>query len=157
LGPLARRRWRAPDCWLSPGPSPLVPQLPSRDVGPYSRGPVRPASWLSFSGSFAWALLEPARVDLTTPDQPVAPPVRPLQQAAVPRLCQRPCGRLRGGRQRVRPRSFNGERQKVRLRSLNGGRQNRCWHGRLRRLRLHDGDAVNLANGCRFMGNGRGL
>ena len=95
MGPLARRWWRAPDCWLSPGPSSLVPQLPSRDVGPYSRGPVRPAFWLSFSRSFAWALLGPARVDLTTPDQPVARPVRPLQQAAVPRLCQRPCGRLK--------------------------------------------------------------
>jgi hypothetical protein len=36
------------------------------------------------------------------PDQPGAPPVRPLQQAAVPTLLQRPCGRLKPPRNLVK-------------------------------------------------------
>src|SRR4051794_41761884 len=55
---------------------------------------MRPAFWLSFSGSFAWALSGPALVDLTTPDQPVARPVRPLERT-VPSLLQGQCGPLK--------------------------------------------------------------
>ena len=116
--------WRAPDCWLSPGPSSLVPQRPSRDVAPYSRCPVRPAFWLSFSRSFAWSISGPARADLTPPDQSVARPVRPLQRAAVPRLFQGLCGPLKPP---PRPRKRPSEKpqwraREVRPRSLNGGR-----------------------------------